>query len=207
MEEPTSAEEVRTWVEQAMSGIDLFARVAAVSDEHRAEHGCYVYRTSEAPLLGVLAGASGGLRLLEVGTGLGYSALWIASGAPPAASLLTIEKDPTHARIARSLIAEEGYADKVQVREGGAEEVLPDLQGPYDFVFYDADIPGSWELEEFSRLVRPGGLLATSNLFLGRFDPNLEGLDKGTEYRQLLLADSRWRTAFTGNWMAVSLRR
>lgn len=207
MEEPRSADEIRAWVEAATAGVDPFARVGRLSDEHRAEHGCDVYRSSEAPVLAVLARASAAKSLLEVGTGIGYSALWIAFGAPPDAQLLTVERDSIHAKIARRFVAEEGYADKVEVREGDALTVLPELEGPYDFVFYDAAIPGPWELEEFTRLVHPGGLLATSNLFLGRFDPSMEGLEKGSEYRRLLVADPRWLTAFTGNWMAVSVRQ
>jgi predicted O-methyltransferase YrrM len=97
-------------------------------------------------------------------------------------------------------------ADRIDLRQGWDHEIVTSLSEAYDFVFYDADIPGEWHLEQFARLVRRDGILATSNLFLGRFDPEMPGLERGAQYRQLLLDDKRWITAFTGDWMAVSVR-
>lgn len=205
--EPTSAEEVRAWVEEQMGRRDRFARVARASDEHRAQHGCDVYRTSNAQVIAVLVASINAERVLETGCGLGYSALWLAFGSSPSGSVETIEKDSEHADLALEQFKEEGFAERITVHVGRLEDVLRELEGPYDFLFHDSNIPGPWELEQYGRLVRPGGLLATSNLFLGQHDPTIPDLARGAEYRELLLNDDRWLTAFTGNWMALSVRR
>lgn len=205
--EPTSSEEVRVWVEGQLEKRDRFERVARASDDHRARHGCDVYRTSNAQLLAVLVAALKANIILESGCGLGYSALWLAFGSSPNGMVETIEKDPEHAELALKHFDEEGFGDRITVRVGRMQDVLPDLNGPYDCVFHDSNIPGAWELEQYSRLVGTGGLLATSNLFLGQHDPTIPDLERGAEYRELLLADDRWMTAFTGNWMALSVRR
>ncbi|MGH2587884.1 MAG: O-methyltransferase, partial [Dehalococcoidia bacterium] len=159
-----------------------------------------------AHLIGVLAGAVGARRTLEVGCGLGYSALWLAYGSTPNGRIETIEEDETHAAIARQLIQEHGYAERITVHGAPYVEALPRLDGPFDVIFYDAFVPGPSDLDQFVRLLRSGGLLITSNLFLGRYIPDLPELSRGAEYRRRLLDDERWLTSFAG-LKAVSVRR
>jgi predicted O-methyltransferase YrrM len=71
--EPTSPEAVNDWMVQRLQEHDRFAHVARLSESHRAEHGCDLYSTTSGNLLGVLAGAIGARRILEVGCGLGYA--------------------------------------------------------------------------------------------------------------------------------------
>ena len=78
--EPTSPGEVSAWVTRQSAAAEAFPRVARGSDEHQRQHGCDVYRSSNAPLLGVLARAAGAKEILEIGCGVGYSALWLAYG-------------------------------------------------------------------------------------------------------------------------------
>jgi 2-polyprenyl-3-methyl-5-hydroxy-6-metoxy-1,4-benzoquinol methylase len=54
-------------------------------------------------------------------------------------------------------------------------------------------------------LLRPGGLLVTSNLFLGRYDAALPGLAKGAEVRRALFDPERWLTTFA-ELKALSIR-
>jgi hypothetical protein len=78
--EPTSPEAVAAWTEAAQRERDPFERVRLASHEHRGHHGpgCSVYPTSSGPLLSVLAAAIKAERILELGCGLGYSALCLA---------------------------------------------------------------------------------------------------------------------------------
>ncbi len=205
-QEPTSADEVRAWVAQQRAATEVFPTVARASDEHQAEHGCDVFESSNATLLAVLARAARAEEILEVGCGVGYSALWLAYGSAPAGKVTTIEKDPVHAEIARGHFAQEGYSHRISLLEGAEQDVLAALEGRFDLVFYDSTIPGPTELDRFADLVVPNGILVTSNIFLGQFDPGLEGLERGARYRRCLLADDRWLTTFTGDWAAVSVR-
>lgn len=117
-------------------------------------------------LLRVLVAASGGRRVLEVGTNLGYGALWMAAGLAPGGRLDTIEIDPEMVRRARGNLREAGYGDRATVHEGAALSVLPRLEaGAYDLVFLDcvkSEYPAY--LEHARRLVRPGGLVVADNL-------------------------------------------
>lgn len=203
MSEPSSAEEVSAWIAAWRRERDPFEHVRVASEEHRQEHGpgCSVYPTASGPLIGVIAAASGAQRILEVGTGLGYSALWLAVGG---AAVETVERDRQHADLARANVA----GSRVTVLDGPASEVLPRLQEAYDLVFSDPD-PNEMPvvLDHAHRLLRPRGVLISSNLFLGQYVPDLPDLPQMAEYRTRLLDDERFLTAFAPNGLAVSVVR
>ena len=83
-------------------------------------------------------------RILEIGTAIGYSALFFAKAGQ--AQITTIERDPEYARAARTNIQQMGYEDRIQVLEGDAEHILSspeffegrDLGPGFDMVFIDA---------------------------------------------------------------------
>jgi predicted O-methyltransferase YrrM len=77
--------------------------------------------------------------ILEVGTLGGYSAIWLARALPPEGRLVTLEADPKHASVARSNVARAGLASLVDVRVGLALDLLPNVRGPFDLTFLDAD--------------------------------------------------------------------
>lgn len=115
-------------------------------------------------LLGVLARATGARVIVEVGTAIGYGALCLARGAPEA-RVTTIETDPQRIAEARAWLERGGVADRVQVIEGAALDVLPRLQGPFDLVYVDAV---KTEYRRYLDLllpnVRVGGTLLFDNL-------------------------------------------
>jgi predicted O-methyltransferase YrrM len=209
--EPTNQQEAVNWVERATRAADRFHQVWEASHRHRAEHrgACTVYPSNDGPLLGTLAAASGAKRILEVGCGLGYSALWLAHGAGAEARVETIEADPSHAAIAEGNFAGEGLAGQIAILGGRAAAVLRGLKGPYDLIYFDGDPAEAIDdLDQFERLIRPGGFLISANLFLGAFDPNIPGLEKTAEYRKRITSGDRWMTAWlsTGG-KAFSVRR
>jgi hypothetical protein len=63
------------------------------------------------------------------------------------------------------------------------------------------------DLEHFLRLLRPGGLLISANLFLAQFVPDLASVDQMAEYRQRLLDDGRLLTAMVPGGLALSVAR
>lgn len=207
--EPKSAEAVLQWIEAHTHANDRFAHVAEKYDSHRAAHGCYdVYPYSNGALLGTLAAAHMARRILEVGGGLGYSALWFAYGAGPGSLVESIERDPTHAAIAREHFTAAGLSDRVKIFEGIGAEVLPALNDSYDVTYFDTDPAESLlDLEQFQRLLKPGGLLISANLFLGQYAPDLPGLEKTAEYRERILDDARWLTTFLLDGTAISVKR
>jgi predicted O-methyltransferase YrrM len=199
--EPTSPDEVAAWVAEHAG--DRYEHVRLASERHREEHGqgCTVYPTSSGPLLGVLSAAVEARRVLELGTGLGYSALWLAHGG---GRVETIEEDARHAELARSNFEREGV--DVVVHVGAGREILPALEPGYDLAFNDGEpVEFGSDLHEFERLLRPGGLLVSANLFLGQYSSAVEGLDQAAEYRLRLLDERRYRTTVLRDGLALSV--
>jgi predicted O-methyltransferase YrrM len=78
-------------------------------------------------------------RVVECGTALGYSALWIARQLERngGGELITIEIDPDRAKRAEAFFREAGLADRITVKVGDAREVVKTIEGPIDFLFLD----------------------------------------------------------------------
>jgi len=176
---------------------DPYAAIRAATDAHRARHGCRTYPFSEGPLLGVIAAATDAKRIVELGTALGYTALWLAHGARNA-HIDTIERDPVHVGIARENFAAAGFGPRIAVCEGDFESVLPTLTPSYDLGFFDGFGPSLMHLGEMRRLLRPRGVLVSTNLDVGR----------GDQYRAALADPTQWLTSFAaeGGRTAISIK-
>lgn len=123
-------------------------------------------------LLHVLALARGATRVLEIGTLGGYSAIWMARALPPDGRLVSLERDPTCAEVARGSIERAGLADRVEIRVGRALDSLANLEreggGPFDMAFIDADKePYADYLQAVVRLSAPGTLIVADNVVRG----------------------------------------
>jgi predicted O-methyltransferase YrrM len=116
-------------------------------------------------LLRVLATSLSASRILEIGTAIGYSGIWLAGALPTNGMLLTMEMDPERATTARGNFARAGLADRVSVMVGDAQRMLAKVAGPFDLIFQDGDkrlyVP---MLDRLVDLLRPGGLLVTDNV-------------------------------------------
>lgn len=90
------------------------------------------------------------------------------------------------------------------VHEGADADVLVALEPTYDLAFYDAFIPGPELVDQMERLLRPGGLLIASNVFLGRYVPDHPDLPRGAAFRARILNSPSWHTSFAnGKLVAV----
>jgi predicted O-methyltransferase YrrM len=147
-------------------------------------------------ILRALVAATGGVRVLEVGTNVGYSALWMASGLARGGRIDTIEIDEPIAARAKRNFANAGQAASIAVHVGPALEVLPRLRGPYDLVFLDA-VKAEYPryLDEALRLTRVGGIVAADNVLWGGRAWDEKAQDDDTrgirEYTRRVMADAR----------------
>ncbi|MFO7819765.1 MAG: O-methyltransferase, partial [Halanaerobacter sp.] len=108
----------------------------------------------------------GAERILELGTAVGYSTLWLAQDFD--GEIVTIELKEKEVEAARANFAQFGY-ENIEVREGDALEIMPDLEGEFDMVFIDA-AKGQYLnfLEESLGLIKTGGLIVADDvLFKG----------------------------------------
>ena len=116
-------------------------------------------------LLRVLASAAGASRILEIGTAIGYSGIWLATALPPDGMLITMEVDEGRAEEARRNFSRAGLASRVTVIVGDAQLKIAKVSGPFDLIFLDTDkqlyVP---LLDRLVSLLRPGGVLVADNV-------------------------------------------
>lgn len=143
----------------------------------------------QAKLLHLLARTIGARRILEIGTLGGYSAIWLARALPDGGRLITIEAEPVNAAVARRNLDRAGVGDRVDIRIGRAEDVLREIEGPFDLIFIDADKESNTiYLDAAARLGRSGALVVVDNVVRGGLvaDPGVvtsqvEGVRRGLE--------------------------
>jgi predicted O-methyltransferase YrrM len=170
-------------------------------------------------LLRLLATAVGARRVLEIGTAIGYSGIWLAGALPPDGLLLTIERKPARAQAARANFDRARLAGRVRVLVGDATELVAALDGTFDVIFQDGDkdlyVP---MLDRLADLLRPGGLLITDNvLWDGEVVPGFVKTPRRdrrdtsaiAEYNRRLNAHPRLMTATVPlrDGLAISVKR
>ncbi len=152
---------------------DLFAKQddaqrRALEDSPRRGLPAISIQPEEGRFLQMLVRMCGAVKAVEIGTLGGHSGIWIARGLAPGGKLVTLERERAHAEVAREHFAAAGVADRVDIRLGDAHATLQNLapEGPFDFVFIDAEKSGypfyfAWALAN----VRVGGVIAAHNAF------------------------------------------
>lgn len=123
----------------------------------------------EGKMLELLLKAARCQKGVEIGTLGGYSTTWLCRGLKENGFVWSCELDPGRADIARQQLAQAGLAERTQVLSGPALETLKTIenQGPFDFVFIDAnkaDYPNycRWAFKH----LKEGGLILCDNAYL-----------------------------------------
>jgi predicted O-methyltransferase YrrM len=190
--------------------------------EKALSEGIPIIRPQTRGLIRFLMEVSKPRNILEIGTAVGYSALFMHDSAPAGAKILTVEKDAARAAEAERNFAEAGVnADGTAIRliVGDAGEILPQLQESFDFIFMDG--PKAQYivyLPEIRRLLAPGGILLSDNILkdgeilesryaIARRDRTIHA--RMREYLEALQTDPGFRTVIlgTGDGAAVSVKR
>lgn len=120
---------------------------------------------NQGKFLQVLAKTCNARNILEIGTLVGYSTIWMARALPKGGKLISLEYEPRHAEVAKRNIDRAGLSNVVEIRIGKALDLLPKLTGPFDMIFIDADKPPYKEYFEWAmKLSRPGTLIVADNV-------------------------------------------
>lgn len=208
--EPREGVEVGSYVDKWSAKVDKYGHVRAATNKHRRAHRCDAFPTSHrgARLQSAVARFISAHRVLEVGCGLGYSALWYAEAIAPSGVIETVERDEAHKKLAEANFRAEGLVDNLLVHLGEASEILPTLQGSYDLISLDSDwIEYPLLFSDFMRLLRRGGVLISSNLFPGTHSLDVGGLEEVAVYRGLIETDERLLTTYVSDGKALSFHR
>ena len=116
-------------------------------------------------LLEVAARAASAKRVLELGSGFGYSAYWFLRAVGPDGTVLLTEGSKERATEADAFLTRGGFAGRFRIEVGDALAVAEALDPPFDVVFCDIDkhdYPKALPIAR--RLLRPGGLFITDNM-------------------------------------------
>ena len=172
-------EAVDEYLAQVLIGDDPALAAALAASDEAGLPGIAV-SPLQGKLLYLLARMQNAGAILEIGTLGGYSTIWLARALPADGRLVSLEYEPRYAEVAHANVARAGLDGIVDIRVGPALETLPDVEGPFDLVFIDADkqtTPAYFEaaLERS----RPGGLIVGDNVVRG--GSLLDGTDASSE--------------------------
>lgn len=133
----------------------------ALARQHSVELGVEAISPATGAQLALVAAAARATNIIEIGTGVGVSGLWMLTGAP-SATLTSIDYETDHQDSARAAFLAAGIpSNRIRLITGRALEVLPRMnEGSYDIVLVDADAQSVIEYVEHAlRLARPGGIV------------------------------------------------
>jgi len=122
---------------------------------------------SQGKLLYLLARLQGARTILEIGTLVGYSTIWLARAAGPNGRVISLEAEPAHASVARDNLARAGLERIVDIRVGKALDTLKGVEpaAPFDLVFIDADKESNPDYFQWAlRFSKPGSVIIIDNV-------------------------------------------
>lgn len=143
---------------------------ALLTELHKATHEEMDYPQMltgpiEGSFLRLMVQITGAKSILEIGMFTGYSALSMAEGLPADGTVTTLEINPKCIQFAKKYFDKSEHGKKITVKEGPALESLAALNGPFDFVFIDAD-KGNYKnyYEAVLPKLKSGGIILIDNV-------------------------------------------
>jgi len=185
-------------------------------EREAAEEGIPIVQLPTAQTIRMLLQLHRPQSILEVGTAIGYSTIWMAEAAPEA-RIVTMDIDEQRLERARANIAEAGLSERIEILNRDATLGLPDTY-QFDCLFIDA-AKGQYRtfLDLYLPLLREGGLVLSDNvLFRGLVAAPEEAgkrqrrlVDKLRQFNTCLAQHPQLETTFVpvGDGLAVSLKR
>jgi len=183
------------------SGLD--EKVRTFLDSHRYSWRDMNVPASDGQQLHDVVAKNSYTRALEIGTSTGHSGIWIAWAlAKTGGKLITIDIDEGRYREAIANFKAAGVADYIDARLADAHDLVPKLEGPFDFVFIDAD--KEW-YTNYAKAVLPkltlGGCLTAHNVSMRR------GWGGTGEFYGYLSSLPFLETTVTGGGLSISYKR
>jgi predicted O-methyltransferase YrrM len=130
-----------------------------------AEQGFPIVGPQVGRVLHWLARSISAHRVLELGSGFGYSAYWFARAVGPAGQVILTEGSDERAGMAREFLSRGGFSERTTILVGDALEIAERIGGQFDIVFNDVDKDQYPQvLDRALALLRPGGLFVSDNM-------------------------------------------
>ncbi len=142
--------------------------ILAELESYAHKNGVPIVQKEVASFLETVCRMQKPMRVLEIGTAIGYSAILMLSNMPEGSSIVSIERDAAMAKLARENIEKAGLSARITVVEADAEEYLKTLDDSFDMIFMDAAKSHYiYFLPECIRLLKSGGVLVSDNILYG----------------------------------------
>jgi caffeoyl-CoA O-methyltransferase len=167
--------EIEHYAEAHTSPPPEYLQALAVETELTLDFPQMMVGALEGRFLEMLVFSLGAKRVLEIGTFSGYSSLSMAAGLPPDGTIVTCDISEKHLAVARRFIEKSPFAGRIDIREGPALDTIAALEGPFDFVFIDADKTNYVNYYEavLPKLAARGLMAADNTLWSGQvIDPS-----------------------------------
>ena len=183
--------------------------------EYAEKNHIYIVKPQVERLISVLMSLIKPKRILEVGTAIGYSSMFMLKYAGVESSVTTIERDEEVLIKAKENITRRGVEDRIRCIFGDAGEVLDSLTGEYDFIFIDA-AKGQYRdhFEKSLKLIKSGGIILTDDVLYFGMTASDEFMVKKhdtitkklREYLDFLCNDERFETTILpiGDGVAIT---
>jgi len=172
----------------------------------------YFLHEEKAKILARLVKEAKPTRAVELGTFLGYSAIWTAMSLPLQGTLTCVEFEPKHAAVARELVRYAGFGEVVEILEGEGAQRIPDLKermAPGEvasFVFFDhckpCYLPDLQAMED-AGLIGTGTTVVADNVLYPGAPDFLEWVDTsmGRYKTDLIPADFEYDQVWKKDWV------
>lgn len=189
--------------------------IAAVM-RYADENVCPVLLPETAAFLKQIVGLKKPKKILEIGTSIGYSGMIMLKNS--AAELCSVEMDEGCVETAKGFFARAGFEKRVRIFVGDACEIVPLLEGEYDFIFLDGPKTRYPVFYPYlKKLLAAGGVLLADNvLFNGMVDGSgernpkkatiFEGIDR---YLRLAFSDEEMTSSLlpVGDGLCLSIKK
>lgn len=148
-----------------LAGTEHDDPVLVEMEARAAEHGFPIVGRATGRYLEFAARSIGARRVIEFGSGYGYSAYWFARAVGPEGEVVCTEGDPDNAALAEGYLKEAGVWDRIRYRVGDALDGFAQEAGEFDVVYCDVDKDGYPDCWTAARdRIRVGGLWLCDNV-------------------------------------------
>jgi len=201
-------------VEEYLEGFGRASDSLLLEMEERArakEDPVPIIPLATARLLTFLVATIRAERILEIGTAIGYSTIWLARAAQRhGGQVITVEISERLAEEAQENIERAGLIEAVTILIGDAERIVPRLTGPFDLIFQDGEkrlYPRL--LSDCLRLLRKGGLLVADDALFPVMEVGEAWAEAVHRYNQMIFARHDLKSVIlpVGDGVTVSLKR
>jgi len=196
------------WTQPSSESGTLDQKVKTFLDSRQGQWHDMNVPASDGRLLYDIIVENGYIDALEIGTSTGHSGIWIAWAlSKTGGKLTTIEINESRYRKALANFEAAGLAEYIDARHADAHNLVKELEGPFDFVFSDAD--KDWYSNYFKDVepkLKSGGCFTAHNVRSDRDHRGMRGTAAYLEYVQSL---TNFTTTVnnTGGGLAISYKQ